>query len=253
MVESELILAKATAAFLRAEKDYRAAMLECGNLIHSFIVAHLERGAAMKERERQSQGYTRAHAVELVAESFGVDTHRVHTVLLSSMAVVLLSDSGEIGGLGLRSLYYFGVLIQRKTCGENISKYGTDGTSPTELEEWIVKPGLEVAAVELFRKAVSEGWGQDRSEVECRKLLHTVDHPRAKKRNASFAKEHRSYSNEEDDEPSSATINPAVSSPGDIAEYCLGLIRKSADPWQVAQRLLAELAKIPKPRMRMLV
>jgi hypothetical protein len=39
-------------------------------------------------------------------------------------------------------------------------------------------------------------------------------------------------------------------SPGDFARVIVETVMAHEDPWQVAQRLIAELQRIPRPRMK---
>ena len=40
----------------------------------------------------------------------------------------------------------------------------------------------------------------------------------------------------------------ARASPGDVANQCLKIVLANEDPWQVAQRLIVELQKIPRKK-----
>lgn len=243
--KAESLLTKAAALYKRAEMDYRDNLLSVGRLLHEFVFTSLR---ATDGRWRQHRPVTREGLMAEAAKKLDVRLHRVTELIIPAMTVDLLSGKGGYGNLGIRSLLRFGVLIHRP-------QRGTETTQASLYETWEIKPEYNESGPALFRRAVAECWSMERVEQEIEKTLgrEVVRRPRVKAcHEPKPALRSRADDMDEEDHlfPTMEGILGALAraSPGDVANQCLKIVLANEDPWQVAQRLIVELQKIPRKK-----
>lgn len=233
MSDASELLERARAAYLQGQANYRDALLETGRLLHEYILARLREGDGFGKDKRLALGLCRQKVVDAAGDALGVSSARVHRLLVAAQVVTLLGG-GEPGGLGYITVCRFQVLIRRYR-GTSQDKANRPGGHPLSAEEtWAIKPGLEEKAPALFRRAVAEGWSQDRALLEVARLFRAPTKAWRRERRHRQALEQLQ-----------AAARHAAS--GDVAEMCLDLLRAAEDPWAVAQRLLPELQRIRRP------
>jgi hypothetical protein len=253
-VTSESLLAEADKLYRQASGQYRDGIICVGRLLHEFVIAYLIEGDSLPNHRRHKAKITRKTGVRLAAERLGVKPDRVHHLILIAMSADLLSDGGNVGNLAAETIYRFRVFICRVGFGD------AKGLSSTvreisRCETWEVKPEFHDVAKKMFRRAVVEGWGQIKATDEIKKVFGSRPNPRRRSNNyraVKVADTDRADDIDEEDHnfPTMEGVlgSLAKASPGDVSNECLKIVLASEEPWQVAQRLIAELQRIPREK-----
>ena len=244
--DGEDILERAANLYRAAAANYRDALLQVGQLLHEFILENLEIGQRMNKEERNRLGLNRGKLVLRCAIRLHTQVCNIHRYIMTAMVVKLLSDGMELGSFGHDAIRRFSVFIRRQRCQR-------DDQPVTDRERWVIREGFEESAKALFRRAVKEGWGEDRVSKEGRKCFPLAD--RATNRRGRPKTEspppRLSLTDEDDcenDVPEGGWMgqikaSARKASPGDVAELCMVLVRESRDPQGVLMRLEREIEK----------
>jgi hypothetical protein len=234
------LLDRAKAAYGTGVNQYREAMLETGRLLHEYVLVSLARADGLTVGQRARKGVTRKAIVQTAADSLGVCPIRVNHLISAAMVVRLLAGGGTAGNLAWAAVRFFQVFLTRTRGVITPDGRKVPPEKASSYETWQVRKGFEKSAPALFRRAADENWTQRRVLDECRALS---------RRGLGLSKR-------EALKPVAPSVLDAMrrsasrASPGDVANACLDVVRASEDPWQVAQRLIAELQRIPRPRMK---
>lgn len=231
------IIDEACNLWLSARKEWRDIKLEVGGMVHSYIVARLrEEADSLNEAERRQLGVSRNALIADAARRLSTTSREVGFLIRSYQVVELLSDGGKIGSLSWTALLLFNKLVERvpgralrytgsRTSGkERDRRTGElkDTVLPSEKERWRIA-GPTKKNVELFQRAVSEGWDTDevRSALGCK-----VCKERGKKLNKT----------------TDLAEVAETSDPKDLAEMLVSLVNLSPRRSEVVDLLLTALA-----------
>jgi hypothetical protein len=236
-VEAERLLCEAERAYGGIWINHREGMLVVGRILHQYILATVSAGDGQPREFRTRHGYTRRQAVLKASERLGMRRDQTLYIVATAMTGDLLSG-GEYGRLGFSIVREFTRLVERVGLGGNRNASRQDSSLQ---ETWRILPGMEDKAKRLFATAVAETWGQDRAREEVCKL--------AGKRGVR-PDLRKSLTKRATEQAESVGKQMSKASPGDFARVVVGMVMAHEDPWQVAQRLIAELQRIPRPRMR---
>lgn len=248
MNTADELLAKAKATLAEGRANYRDAMIEVGGTLHDFVLARLREGDEFGYLARVRKKITRERVMAEAAAALGVSATWVALVVWTAQIVRLLGG-GDCGGLLFKSLLKFKRLIVRELAPTANRQHRKGEASLAE--QWRVRPGFEESGPALFRRAAEGGWSSLKCEPEVAALLRSGGvgkgkGGRKKKRADAGARHHAPTAGQHDAPDRHAAA--ALASAGDVAEMCMELVRASADPWAVAQRLLPELQRIKRPR-----
>ncbi len=226
------------------------------------------------------KGITRKVAITECAKKLGITRLRVHYLVGASMAVELLGDNQDRGGLGWATVSDFSKLIERHKDSDTPGQViGRPGGLPLSCREvWRIIPECETEARGLFARAVRENWPRRRAVVEIGKVQNLATRKEAvresvrkreqKKRETGTIRRKRLPEanrvglpsspscrdrriHNDDRQPESPRRQPAqfiasakVASPGDVADMCIELIEASENPKAVVIRLRPLLDKV---------
>ncbi len=218
-------LARAKAVYSASIVNYRDALLETGRLLHEYVLAYLSEGGGACRDSRATMGITREKAVARAAAEFGVKPLRIRNLIIVSMTVSLIGRDVDLGSLGHNALRYFGYFVRRGYVGRT----GLDATS---VEEWFIREGFEEKAQALLRRAVAEGFTQDKTRIECVRIFG----------GRKTAKPRRSIKTKKPFEQLACAASKAA--PRDVAEACVELVEKAEEPEAVVAHLRTMLTDL---------
>lgn len=221
LAASAELLERAKGIYLAADRDYRDRLLEAGGLLHEYVLAHLQEGVGLSEKERRKGKHTRAEAILKAARAMKTVPTRVNGLIGAAMTVRLLLGEEPVGGLGHRAILYFTVFVTRRVEGM-ANKHRKAGDDATEPEQWCLVADREEDGRRLIRQAVQEGWSQQRTRRELK--------PYFGKRSTVQGQTQRP-----------GVFPVAVAPSGDVAEYLIGLLEQSQNPREVAAILQGKL------------
>jgi hypothetical protein len=223
--EASELLDRAAELYRDSAREHRDILLECGRLLHEFVISHLRGGEKMTKEERKRKGFTRDQAISAAAERMGVDGARVRDLIRASMTVDLLSEGGHVGELPWCVIHVLGRFTRcdRKT------------------EDWQVRPDIGHDAKETFRAAAKDGMTKIEAQGITELLCKGNAYPERRKRQAHIQRK------------TLISLLPVIrsGSPGDVAEMLYELVRESSSPRTVMARLteLCKNTKEPRPSM----
>lgn len=272
--EASALLEKAKVAYRGGRANFRTCLLETGRLLHQYIIAFLHQGDGMQDYERLPRKITRRQAVVNASTALELTRHRINELIAVAMVVDLLWDGSDLRNAWHGTLTRFRGFVTRKK-GDEESDYGPpDGPDVWESEIWTAHPKFESEARALLRRAVDESFNQIRAEKEVSAILGRKQ-PEEKSKPSPVQHEHRSPQPKPPSPPfsdkSDATridthyreeaVKQAkeldahnkrsvpVASSGEVAEMCMELVEKAADPRGVALLLQGRLTVLlAKPR-----
>jgi len=233
---AESLLVQAERAYRDGEAKYRDTLIATGRLLHAFVLAGLREGDGATDRARHAAGITRCGLVARAAERLGATPLRINHMIHLTAVVDLLSDGGDVGGMGYGALWRFSVFVRRSAEGYRRADGRRDSRRSVSLcETWVVKPDYATAAVELFRRGAREGFTAAQAVAEVGKLFRGGRKGKSRRLSPKAVRK-----------ADNAAAAFARAAPGDAADACMRLVLANEDPWQVAQRLIAELQKVPR-------
>lgn len=236
MPTSETILKQLHEQYHSNILDYRDRMLECGRLIHQYILAYLAEADGTTSNERFRLGISRRQAVVNVREALGANGDSPSRILRVAMVVDLFAR--PLGNIGLKGIEAFAVFVHR--CVDGRKQKGKRPTmTPSQSERWEIRAEFAEAAISLFDQAVAEQWDFHKCRRQVTQLLgdrvRSSSHQRRQvtKRRASIIEElHGSVK---------------AAAPGDVAEMIVELVERAESPPAVATRLMVLLQRfMPK-------
>jgi hypothetical protein len=307
---AESLLEQAFAIYQQGKLDYRDARIAVGHKLHEFVIAYLiekKNRVTMPFRPGFCRPRTcRAEAILVATERLDCKlTQETSRLIVIAKIVELLADDGNIGQLGVVSLFQFYRFIQRKGVSRNFhqNKIKNKG-KPEDANTWFIKPEYAEVAKQLFRSAVAENWNTARAMAEvtsvygesvksrfgragqilpetrekveqlavtlqkassdtiadvCTQMVEASDDPQAvvakvankvARKVTGLRGKHRPDEEEDNEHLTMEGVlgSLAKAAPGDVSDQCLKIVLASEDPWQVAQRLIADLQKIPRKK-----
>ncbi len=247
---SAQLLEKARQAYVQADLQYRDVLLDIGRTLHDFVLAYLNEGAEVSERQRVERKYTRRRAIEVAAEELKTTEKRINELIVTAMVADLLSQGLCLGNLSHCAIFRFRAFIKRKVASRQ-NHYGRNGTSIIDAESWIVKPEWEERAKSLFRQAVIEEFSQHKAYDTVKKCnAANPNRLRQQKRKRESAGIQRLKTKTAEAHQQQIDDSMKYASCGDVAEKCLALVNQSEDPRGVALLLLARLQNIVNRKER---
>lgn len=249
MRTSKEILEEIACRYRAGILPYRDHLLQIGRDLHEFIVARLREGMGITDRVRRQQGITREQAIMDAAAALKVDRKRVRRLVTTAHVAELLAAGQGLGELGHVSLYRFYRFIHRPAihgrCGEH---YPPDFDLAT-CEKWEIRPGFEESAPLLFRKAVAGNWTQYEVEAAARELrFGTATGTRRRNGQTRKGREEEASGKEKASAFDTIAQEVAAAAPGDVAEFCMSLVEKSASPLETCALLAAKIEVFRKKR-----
>lgn len=238
------LLAKAKKEYQQAFAHWRDALVEVGKTLHEFVLARLKEGDAFGICKRHRMKITREVIIREAAAELGANERKVRT-LLWAWQVVRLLGKGSPGNVPFDGIVRFRLLVRRMKPADGVHHLKGEASLG---EQYRIRPGFEESGPELFRRASAESWRGDDCQREVRKILRSKGVPEApqKGKTGKRKKGHNPTAGQHSRQACAEAVKHAA--PGDVAEMCMELVKASADPWQVAQRLIPELQRIKKSR-----
>lgn len=155
-VLSESILLEAVEVWKTAKQEYRDAALRVGRLLSDYVIARLQEADDLPEVDRINRNLTRERSIEDAAGRLHIKVPQANMMLRIAKVVELFGDPGELSYSTIRA---FVVLIQRKKCVVARGRKTKKGqVKPSESEQWEIKPTTGSDPLELYKRAVTEGW-----------------------------------------------------------------------------------------------
>lgn len=225
------LLAKARLLYRRSEADYRDSLLECGRLLHQFVLSFLTSKAHLPNDRRTSLGYTRPGAISVAAKAIGIAAEEICKLIGVAMAADLLGP--DCGGMGYAAVRRFYCFVRRRSfsTGKSVGRPGC----PVELAEtWEVKPDYDGPAQKLFREAAESGVGW-REARERALALYDNSTGKGRRRRPFSVPQKTSWED--------VLRSASRAGSGDVAAMCRELIEAAEDPAAVALHLQATIEK----------
>jgi hypothetical protein len=231
------LLERARQLFHSAEAAYRDSLLQVGRILHEFVLAYLhESDGGVSKR-------TRRQAIFTIMGRLGVSHNKVNYLISAAMVVELLSEGGDIGGLGWNPIARFSRFIQRNRIGQDAYQMRKNGLLPS-AEEWVVKPKFDGAAQDLFRRAVRENLTTAAARAFVLQLDGRTDNGREARSRVRMTRERQEAL---DVLRSMATAG----NPRDVAEVIFEAVKESEDPRILAAHLQQLVNAMPKKQKRL--
>lgn len=229
MDRKEELLTQAKLLYCRGESDYRDKRLELGRVIHEYVLECLQENEQLNEANRIRIGITRARIIKKLAEELSCKPAEVRDLICIAMTAWLLGN-GELGKMSLKILRLFICFIERISCkGSPISSRET---------WWLKEPFAEKSKVLFLESIENTNYENVRAAV-----LRLYSGPAARPRS-----HRRGRTSEEKSALAVIKCGMKRASPGDVAQTCLELVEANEEPWIAAQRVIAQLQQIKKPR-----
>lgn len=236
------LLQQAKDAYRLGFINYREAMLETGRLLHEFVLAWLREADAKTVWDRTKNKITRQEAIKKASVELDLSIRNTNMAIITWAVFELIAER-DVGELTYSGLEPFCVFVERRVC-----KDGHKSSTPSESEQWQIKPGWAEDARKLFSQARGERWGRQKGMARLRDVFHRKRETPCRK--VTPAKRVRGGARGVDKRLSFMELaekSVSVASPGDVAEMCMTLVDKAEDPQAVAFRLQSMLQKyLPK-------
>lgn len=222
-IKSSVLLDQIFNLWSSSREKYRDSMIQVGRLLQKFVIARLREADGLNEKDRRKEGLTREASTEEAAERLQVKRAKINELIRTAATVDLLSDSGDMGNLSYTSVRWFRLAIERKKGILRRSK--SDDSEKTieasDREKWIVKESYVDPRI-IFQTAAREGWNSEQVKIAlnpfstCKHIIQ----PNRYEENDCMGTPIQSN-------PLEIAKN---SSPRDLAELILSMIRNSQDP-----------------------
>jgi hypothetical protein len=233
-------LVKIAELYHDARLKYRDRMIDCGRMLHAWLLFCLKESVPFNSKERRKRNLTHRSFVEEAAVALGVSKQKIRTVVAVAVAVDLLGD-GRVGDLGIGSLCRFTAFLDRVGRGKPAPQKGENRVLCQQ--EWKIREEFAGCAKETFARAVAESWPTRKTREEMSRIMSfrvPKKHEPSRVGRAKIRPQMKEVAGEGWMEKLRRSV--AHAGPKDVAMICMDMVKASEDPDAVKAHLLRELA-----------